>query len=76
MIAIEELRALKSDAKKWKWLQKHQGEGLLVLLDNDDTFVVDINNDNADSVHFDDYIGNSPGVTVLLGLLGIKNEGV
>lgn len=71
---LEELRKIKKDQDKWKWLIANQDTGLIVNLDNDDTFVVDPNDEDSDPVDFIDYVGCSDGVQELLSAVGIKAE--
>lgn len=73
---IEELRACKTDKERWRWLLDNKDSGLIVMLDNDDTFVSDPDDEGADVVQFDWYIGWSQGVIDLLDVLGIKAEEV
>jgi len=58
------------DYEKWKWLIKNQWSGVIVMLDNDDTFITHIDYDGYAS--FQEYIGWSDGVFVLLDSMGIK----
>ncbi|MCK5602600.1 hypothetical protein KAR91_12040 [Candidatus Pacearchaeota archaeon] len=77
MSALKELEKIKGDAAKWKWLQQNQDKGLLVQLDNDGTFVIDLYDESVDDfVDFDEYVGWSRGVCVLLEAMGIKAEPV
>lgn len=71
MNKLEEFRKIKTDENRWKWLLENQGQGLVVMLDNDYTFVVDSNDYDADSVGFDEYLGWSDGVVALLRTVGI-----
>lgn len=69
---------LNTDKERWEYLLQHPGE-FCVFLDNDMTFV-EFNrqltpNDYDDEIElnsFDNYIGNSHGVFVLLTVLGIS----
>lgn len=71
---FEEFNALKSDKEKWLWVKAHQEDGILVNLDNDDTFVTI--RDHEGYAQFNDYIGSSEGIFGLLRALGVKVEGV
>ena len=65
MSLLREFGELENDVERWQWLQKNQGKGLVVMLDNDDTFLTD-NNDADDYVSFDNYIGWSSGVFIIM----------
>ena len=72
---FDEFKALKTDVERWQWLVENQDHNLAVLLDNDDTFLVD--NDSEDNyARFDNFVGDSTGVLDLLKALGIKAERV
>lgn len=74
-----EFHALESDVEKWEWVRKNQGSGVIIMLDNDDTFGVFPENrydDAAPTLQFSWYIGNSAGVEQLLTAMGIQCEGV
>lgn len=73
MSLLQEFNKLKTDKEKWKWLMTNQGKGLVVMLDNDDTFVVD-ENDEETTGRFNEYIGWSDGVQILLDVIGIQAE--
>ena len=74
MTKFEEFKAIKGDRERWQWLIKNQDAELLVYLDNDDTFVADTNDGEADIESFCDYIGWSEGVCTLLDIVGVKYE--
>ena len=77
MKAIKELAALKTDKERWAYLLEKKDPFLLVLLDNDMTFVVDSETtEDEESVDFDTYVGWSDGVQILLDAAGIANERV
>ncbi len=79
---LKELASLSTDTEKWEWLMYHRAKNFIVYLDNDDTTVSVANCpcedgccDNCqDSVSFDDYIGNSPGIASLLDAVDIRAE--
>jgi len=77
MTYIEQFKLLKTDHDKWKWLIDNSNidHGLTVMLDNDETFVVDNSTGNTVCT-FSDYIGNGYGIGVLLESLGIPFESV
>lgn len=62
-----------NDHERWRWIQTHQGEGFVVKLDNDQTFLED---QNVEDVYydFDDYVGWSEGVVTLMNVMGIECE--
>jgi len=75
---LKEFNALPNDVEKWKWVKEHQETGIVIMLDNDDTFGTLPDPDDEDDVllfQFEEYIG-SGGVKNLLEVLGIKGEGV
>ncbi len=70
----EQFAELKTDADRWKWIMSNQGNGLVVYLDNDNTFIVNENDEDMDTLKFDDYIGWSEGAQSLLTAIGIAHE--
>ena len=63
------------DKKRWDFLKENQHLGLLVNLDNDDTFVT--HEDIEDGMlQFNEYIGWSDGILTLLESVGIEAEPV
>lgn len=89
---LKEMNALETDQERWEWVIANKGNGIVVRLDNDDTFVTlsdefeedydeyyDEDEDYEEeitSVSFDSYIGNSHGVVELLSILEIPCEHV
>jgi len=74
---LDNLKKMKTDKEKWRYiidLSKEERENLIVMLDNDQTFVVEKGSD--DYVYFRDYIGWSIGVQSFLAELGIPYEEV
>ena len=72
---------LRSDKLRWEWLIANKDKGLKLVLDNDDTMIVDTNIDpdevDEDFVYhasFDYYIGYSVGVFNMLHAMGIDAE--
>ena len=61
---------LPDDAHRWKFVKDNQDKNIMVHLDNDDTFIT-IEGENGFG-SFDEYIGNSYGVVILLEFLGIQ----
>ena len=81
--ALEELRQIESDSGKWQWLIDNQDRGLIVHLDDEDTFVSiewDMGSDEDmpryRSVTFNDHIGWSLGIKTLLKVIGVSAEAV
>ena len=76
---IREFKSLNNDLERWKWVKDNQGEENLpqVDLDNDDTCLcIDIGDDDYEFLQFDNYVGWSDGVEILLKAMGIKAESV
>jgi len=69
---LDNLKEFKTDREKWRYiinLSKTEKENLVVMLDNDQTFVVEKGSDDYVDFHY--HIGWSYGVMVLLTELGI-----
>lgn len=63
-----------SDENKIKYMLENQDDiNMTLMLDNDQTFIVFPNHENF-IVDFDEYIGNSYGISTVLDMLGIKYE--
>ena len=76
---LNEFNALPDDIDRWNWVKNHQGTGILINLDNDDTFGTLPDPADKDDVlifQFDEYIGCGSGVLNLLAACGIKAESV
>lgn len=74
---INDFFRLDGDKLRWKWVIDHQRDGVIVMLDNDQTFIRigDImNDDNCFHADFSESIGNMPGTSYLLEAIGIKGE--
>ena len=83
LAALEELRQVESDSAKWQWLIDNKDRGLIIHLDNDDTFVsierdMDSDEDMPDyeSVTFNDGVGWNEGIQTLLKVIGVSAEAV
>ena len=76
MKLMKKFKTLKTDKERWELLITNKESGLVVMLDNDDTFIVDNNDADADPITFDWYIGKAPGIPELLEAIGIESEGV
>jgi len=58
-----------SDEELWKFAMEH---ALTIMLDNDETYV----KDGEDWIAFNEYIGDGPGIPLLLDMLGLTSERV
>ena len=69
--------SLPSDIERWQWIRDNQDTGVVVMLDNDDTYATiedeDSYKEEADSVllQFNHYIGCADGAGYLLESMGI-----
>lgn len=70
----KEFNSLKNDIEKWKWVKNNQDCGIIIMLDNDDTFGI-IPNQEGLLFQFDKYIGWDDGVFNLLEAMNIKCSG-
>lgn len=75
---IEKLKKM-TDSEIWKFLieDARKDTKLYIMLDNDQTLVIERNDDankDDDCMEIRENISNSYGVTILLNVLGIKNE--
>lgn len=73
---MEEFNDLNDDKARWKWIAKHQQDGIIVWLDNDDTFATFRDDEDGNLMTFNGWLGNSDGVISLLDSAGIYSEGV
>lgn len=77
---IDSFERCKNDEERWNWVIEHKDDGILVYLDNDDTFVVLVDakgnryEDDDWYGDFSDYIGWSEGVSILLDTIGIPHS--
>ena len=74
---IDEFDALRGDKARWDWLIANKDKSLRLVLDNDDTMIVDNSaheDDENNTASFDSYIGWSEGVLNLLHAIGIDAE--
>jgi len=79
---IKEFKALENDIHRWGWVVAHKCKGISVILDNDQTIIVDTNIDADDLINtdvvshaaFDNYIGYSEGIFNLLEAIGIDAD--
>lgn len=71
---------LKCDEERWAWIREHQHSGVLVMLDNDDTYGIFEGVEWVESeeqvLQLDGYIGTGPGISALLSFVGINHEEV
>lgn len=68
-----------NDGEKWDYVLRNQHLGMVVNLDNDDTFIVfpdEVENGDCWIGQFYDYIGWTDGTQMLLQSVGIKAEPV
>jgi hypothetical protein len=73
--AKKQLMECKNDFERWTWLKNNQELGFVVMLDNDDTFIVHPD-DSTFIEDFDGYLGWSDGAKAALDAFGIKWEEV
>ena len=65
-----------SSKEQWEWVLNHKNE-IKLILDNDNTsvtFLGEEENDDAPIYYLEDWLGNGPGVEILLSAIGIQNE--
>jgi len=74
MKPIAEFQALSNDVDRWKWVINNQDTGVIVNLDNDETFITFKDENEEDYETFCHYIGWSDGVTELLEAIGVRCE--
>ena len=73
---IEEFDSLENDKARWGFVLAHKGK-LRLLLDNDQTMVIDDSADDEDNnnvSNFVNYVGRSVGVIDLLHAIGIDTD--
>ena len=78
---LQEFDALPNDVEKWRWIIKNHSKGIVIMLDNDDTYgiIENIDDDDEDAslrFQFDDFVGDDGGIFKLFRALGIRCEGV
>lgn len=65
--------------KQWEWAIAHKDQ-IALRLDNDATYLHfradEVDADEWESVNFKSWLGNGPGVQILLTTLGIEADGV
>ena len=74
---LQEFDKLTNDKDRWQWIKDNQASGIVVNLDNDDTFGTLENKEDPDDIHvfqLSNYIGWGDGVIALLNTFGIRNE--
>ena len=59
-----------TDSEKWQWVLENKDNGIIVALDNDETYVIDEDGDEV--INFTYPIGQR--VSILLEVLGIEAE--
>jgi len=65
-----------TDLEQWQWLINFTDKSDLIMQLDNDTNYVTFKNYREGYLVFNEYIGNSYGVELLLEALGISNEGV
>jgi hypothetical protein len=70
----DEFMSLKNDAEKWRWIIDNQNKGIIIMLDNDDTYGVIEYMEDSPIFQFDNYIGWPDGIFDLLSAIGIKSD--
>lgn len=77
---VAEFKSLPNDVERWKWVVKNKDGGIVIVCDNDQTFLSFDHEPDDDSDYitseFDNYIGWSAGIFDLLKAVGIDAEGV
>ena len=66
--------SLGNDTERWQWLQENQDKDIVVLCDNDSTYIqVEGQEGYAD---FDNFVGNDDGIFSLIRAFGVRAENV
>ena len=76
---FKEFESLKNDKERWLWVKDHQKDGIIVNLDNDDTFITIENYapiEGEGYSNFEGYIGWSEGIFSLLEAMSIRAESI
>ena len=71
---INKFNKCKTDVEKWKWIINHQEYNILVMLDNDCTFITVDRENECEIGDFDNFIGWKEGVSDLLHAINVKHE--
>ena len=71
---IADWKLLKNDTARWLFIKENQGKGIMINLDNDDTFGTFEDDENSFIFQFDNYVGWSDGVMELLLAMGIEAD--
>ena len=69
----KQIKSKTTDEDRWKWMLRNSRLlNFIVMLDNDDTYIIDGDDPDGDwYVNFDEFIGNADGVRNLLSIIGI-----
>ena len=70
----KEFHALPNDVERWQWVKANQDTGVVIYLDNDDTYGVLPGDEEV--LQFDWFIGSYEGVLYLFEAMGINFEEV
>lgn len=62
-----------SDKERWEWVLANQDKGITIYCDNDATYL-QLEDENADCLDFDGYVGWNDGIFALFEAVGIKAE--
>jgi hypothetical protein len=67
-----------SEQEQWNWVVRNSDSVKLIELDNDETYIrlKEWDEETGEYSRFKDWLGNGPGVGLLLNALGIENSGV
>ena len=69
----KEFNSLSNDFEKWRWVKTHQETGIIIKLDNDDTYGIIPGEDDL-LFQFETYLGRDAGIFELLASMNIKCE--
>ena len=72
---LKEFDKCKNDIEKWKWVKDNQHLNIIIICDNDSTFLI-VEDTEDEYSNFDNWIGCSAGIFDLLESLSIRADGV
>lgn len=71
----QEFDNLKNDQQRWSWIAANQHTGIVVYLDNDDTYGVIEDSDEEEYIfQLKEFVGSSDGIQTLLATFGINAQ--